>query len=76
MKDHFQNVSFFAPEPIFIMMQIPIVKKRNITIIECKAQFWTSPLQEYKNLQFYKADIDTTFAVYNKKFFTNGFYTQ
>ncbi|KIU73315.1 hypothetical protein P4G85_15670 [Bacillus cereus] len=47
-----------------------------MTIREWEAQFWTSPLQEYKNLQFYKADIDTNFAVYNKKFITNGFYTQ
>ena len=47
-----------------------------MTIREWEAQFWTSPLQEYKNLQFYKADIDTTFAVYNKKFITNGFYMQ
>ena len=51
-----------------------LLKMRNVKIREWEAQFWTSPLQKYKNPQIYKADIDTTFAVYNKKFITNGFY--
>ncbi|PGW55255.1 hypothetical protein [Bacillus thuringiensis] len=49
-------------------------KVRNVTIREWETQFWTSPLQEYTNPQIYKAHIDTTFAVYNKKLITNGFF--
>lgn len=49
-------------------------KDHEMTIKQWESQFWSFPLKEYKNPQIYKAHIDTTFAVYNKKFISNGFY--
>ncbi|MBJ8072622.1 hypothetical protein BWGOE4_23240 [Bacillus mycoides] len=44
------------------------------TVRQWEQQFWLFPLRQYNNPKVYKAHIDTTFAVYNKKFINNGFY--
>lgn len=40
-------------------------------IVDWEHQFWTMPLK-HERLEVYAAPIDTTFAVYQKKYFQNG----
>ncbi len=51
-----------------------LVSTRQYTVREWEMQFWLFPFSQYSNPKVYRADIDTTFAVYNKKFIDNGFY--
>lgn len=44
------------------------------TVRQWEQQFWSFPLNQYNNPKIYKAPIDTTFAVYNKKFINKGFF--
>ena len=46
----------------------------NHTVRQWEQKFWSVPLSQYNNPKIYKAPIDTTFAVYNKKFINKGFF--
>jgi FkbM family methyltransferase len=48
-----------------------LVAGKSYKIWEWESQFWQQPLRE----NIYKASLDTTFAVYNKKYFNRPFHT-
>ncbi len=52
----------------------PFKFKKIHTVNEWEAQYWKMPLK-HENLEVYAASVDTTFAVYQKKFF-NGEFTK
>ncbi|UNP78401.1 hypothetical protein MN033_09585 [Bacillus nitratireducens] len=49
------------------------LRLNNHTVREWEQQFWSFPLSQYNNPKIYAAPVDTTFAVYNKKFIDKGF---
>ena len=44
------------------------------TIVQWEKQFWTQPIKsdKYPDLSIYQADIDTTFCLVNKKYYSSG----
>jgi hypothetical protein len=45
-----------------------LIGNKDFSILDWESQFWLNPI-EIQNCEAYIADIDTTFAVYNKKYF-------
>ncbi len=43
--------------------------RRFQTVRSWEAKYWATPLRSTNNVEAYLADIDTTFALYNKRFF-------
>ncbi|HGE5802815.1 TPA: hypothetical protein ACGGKZ_003098 [Bacillus thuringiensis] len=51
-----------------------LMSNEKCTVTEWEMQYWLFPITKYNNPKVFNAGIDTTFAVYNKKFISNGFY--